>query len=212
MTFLGVTITLFLFIPANSSPVLQGISFTDRFSDCTCVKVNSCERSKKLADEVENIQTNSVEDIKLKRRKIKKIKDHWCTLKNGNIGVNCCQNDKPPKCRTGCDCRLYRHCDWSMRDLQTLSMMNETQILYNNINKNFRENICSAPEKKVCCCGVREVCTVLKILAERISGRTWISIIQGQLNRGNLWHRPRSRPPQFLPIYKREQDSLLGCE
>ena len=30
VTCLGVTITLFLFIPANSSPVLQGISFTDK--------------------------------------------------------------------------------------------------------------------------------------------------------------------------------------
>ena len=79
--------------------------FYSGYRDCTCVKVNSCQWSKKLQDEVKNIQTNSAEDIKVKRKKIKKIKDHWCNLENGNIGVNCCQNNKPPKCRTGCDCR-----------------------------------------------------------------------------------------------------------
>ena len=148
--------------------------FYPGYRDCTCVKVNSCQWSKKLQDEVKNIQTNSVEDIKVKRKKIKEIKDHWCTLKNGNIGVNCCQNDKPPKCRTGCDCRPYKHCDWSLRDVQALSMMNQTETLFIVTRRRFRENICSASENKVCCCGVREVCTVLKFLAERISGRTWI--------------------------------------
>ena len=121
--------------------------------------MNSCQWSKKLQDEVKNIQTNSAEDIKVKRKKIKEIKDHWCNLKNGNVGVNCCQNDKPPKCRTGCDCRPYKHCDWSLRDVQTLSMLNKTQTLYIVTDRKFRENICSAAsEKKVCCCGVREVC------------------------------------------------------
>ena len=128
------------------------------YRDCTCVKVNSCQWSKKLQDEVKNIQTNSIEDIKVKRKKIKEIKDHWCTLKNGKIGVNCCQNDKPPKCRTGCDCRPYKHCDWSLRDVQALSMMNQTETLFIVTRRRFRENICSASENKVCCCGVREVC------------------------------------------------------
>ena len=214
LTVLFITI-IFGFLPAKSSPILQGISFTDSknlaiffilllffhlfsefisifsskllyvppsslhshcivnlvffptsysgYRDCNCVKVNSCQWSKKLQDEVKNIQTNSVEDIKVKRKKIKEIKDHWCTLKNGNIGVNCCQNDKPPKCRTGCDCRSFKHCDWSLRDVQILSMLNETQTLYMVTNRKFRENICSAPEKKVCCCGVREV---IKLIIE----------------------------------------------
>ena len=119
--------------------------------------MSSCQWSKNIQDEIKNIKTNSLQDIKTKRKKIKEIQNHWCTLENGKIGVNCCQNNNPPECRTGCDCRNYKHCEWSLNGVQLLGMLNKTQSLYIVTSRKFRENICSMPEKKVCCCGVRQV-------------------------------------------------------